>query len=155
MHDPRQSALLTSERNVHLYLLYPYSDSYSILFQSFPLFLESFCFKNCPVLPQCRPPKYFTIVSDYDLRPLHAQIRSFSVFLIPKAGRGSVACPRHLPCGSRNRSWTWVVCRKYKFGDIHTKFNYLCRFLLLGSTVAQKSTVLSRTLSATFKIGGR
>lgn len=40
VHDPRQSALLTSERNVHLYLLYPYSDSYSILFQSFPLFLE-------------------------------------------------------------------------------------------------------------------
>lgn len=107
VHDPRQSALLTSERNVHVYLLYPYSDSYSILFQSFPLFLEELLFqKLSAVLPQCRPPKYFTIVSDYDLRPLHAQIRSFSVFLIPKAGRGSVACPRHLPFGSRNRSWT-------------------------------------------------
>lgn len=62
--------------------------------------------KLSAVLPQCRPPKYFTIVSDYDLRPFHAQFRSFPVFLIPIAGRGSVACPRHLPFGSRNRSST-------------------------------------------------
>lgn len=90
VHDPLQSAIFTSERNVHLYLLYPYSDSYlaavkldvSVSIRSRSCW-RSFCFKNCQQCCQCcpcRPLKYSTIVSDYGLRRPSRSVRIFFGF---------------------------------------------------------------------------
>lgn len=132
---------LASERNLHLYLLYSDS-SLTVGESSIPCFnrsrsfWRSFCFKYCQQCYQCRPPKYLTRVSDYDLRRPSRSVRIFFSFSDSHSRKGVCSVPSSLPFCFHNPILDMTCLQKIQI-RWYSHYVYLCRFFLLGSIVAQ------------------